>query len=104
MHRALLCDVFTPPASAAPFPGLPDDSRAGVLVIHGGGWMTGEKEQLEGYAIGLSRKGYVCVCNSYRMASDPAARPEQQDNPDHYAAEQSKWPAMIHDCKVHASP
>ena len=66
--------------------------------------MTGEKEQLEGYAIGLGRKGYVCVCNSYRMASDPAARPQQQENPDRYAAEESKWPAMIHDCKVLLEP
>lgn len=62
--------------------------------------MTGEKEQLEGYAISLGRKGYVCVSNAYRMASDPATRPEKQANPDHFAAEEAKWPAMIHDCKA----
>ena len=33
--RELLCDVFTPPDSAAPFPDLPDGLRAGVLVVHG---------------------------------------------------------------------
>ena len=108
--RELLCDVFTPPDSAPAFPNLPDGLRVGVLVIHGGGWMTGEKEQLEGYAISLGRKGYVCVTNSYRLASEPAARPEQQENPasmtnqgeagGHFAAEEGKWPAMIHDCKA----
>ena len=97
-RRELLCNVFTPPESAAPFPDLPGGLRAGILVIHGGGWTDGEKEQLEGYAILLGRKGYVCVTNSYRMASDPAAR--TQANPDHFAAEESKWPAMLHDCKV----
>ena len=32
-----------------------------MLVVHGGGWFIGEKEQLEGYARGLSDMGYVCV-------------------------------------------
>jgi hypothetical protein len=59
--QQLLCDVYSPSPSAAGFAELPDGQRAGMLVVHGGGWFIGEKEQLEGYARGLSDMGYVCV-------------------------------------------
>jgi acetyl esterase/lipase len=46
----------------------------GVLVIHGGAWMMGEKEQLVMWATGLAAKGYVCVLNGYRLASAAGGR------------------------------
>ena len=71
--QELLCDVYRPDAAA---PGFPSGRRAGVLVVHGGGWFLGEKEQLESYATGLAEQGYLAVCNSYRLASVPTTRPE----------------------------
>ena len=98
--QQLLCDVYSPSPSAAGFAELPDGQRAGMLVVHGGGWFIGEKEQLEGYARGLSDMGYVCVCNSYRLASKPTSRPELQQDKERWAAEEGKWPSMLHDCKA----
>jgi hypothetical protein len=62
--------------------------------------VLGEKESPEGYARGLGARGYVCVCNAYRLASPPAGRPELVADPGRYAAEEGTWPAMIHDCKA----
>ena len=74
--QELLCDVYRPDAAAPGFPALPSGRRVGVLVVHGGGWFLGEKEQLESYATGLAEQGYLAVCNSYRLASVPTSRPE----------------------------
>ena len=104
--QELLCDVYTPPSSAPKFPQeLPNGLRVGVLVIHGGAWMMGEKEQLKMWALGLAQKGYVCVLNGYRLASDPsqrqaiAAAVEIGDagavGEESWAAEEGKWPSMI---------
>jgi acetyl esterase/lipase len=108
--QELLCDVYHPPVDAPPFPALPDGLRVGVLVIHGGAWMMGEKEQLVMWARGLAKKGYVCVLNGYRLASSPkqraqiAAAVEIGDagavGNEAWAAEEGKWPSMIHDCKA----
>ena len=72
--RELRADVYTPPAGAA--------NRAGVLLIHGGGWVQGDRSQLRGYGILLGRTGYTCVACEYRLAPG------------------SKWPAQIHDVKA----
>lgn len=72
--RDLKCDVFLPP----------DDrkDRMGILLIHGGAWMQGDKSQLKGYGVQLARYGFVCVCSEYRLSTE------------------SPWPAQIHDCKA----
>lgn len=72
--RDLECDIFHPPDDAA--------ERAAVLIIHGGGWQTGDRSQLQGYAIQLARFGLVCVCSEYRLSGE------------------SIWPAQIHDVKA----
>ena len=72
--RELRCDVFTPPGGPRRAPG--------VLLLHGGGWRSGDRSQLRGYGILLGREGYVCVASEYRLA------------PDHH------WPAHIHDVKA----
>ena len=66
--RDLLADIFLPPKV--------EKDRPAILVVHGGGWLEGDKSQLRGYGILLSRLGFVCMCNSYRL-SDEALWPAQ---------------------------
>ncbi len=72
--RDLHCDVFLPPE-----PGL---ARAAILLVHGGGWMHGDRSQLRGYGIQLARYGFVCVAAEYRLSGE------------------SVWPSQIHDVKA----
>jgi acetyl esterase/lipase len=72
--RELKADVFLPPEPVA--------NGAGVLLIHGGGWIGGDRTQLRGYGILLGRVGYTCVACEYRLAPD------------------NKWPAQIHDVRT----
>jgi acetyl esterase/lipase len=71
--RDLQVDLFVPPAGKA--------NGIGVLLIHGGAWMTGDRAQLRGYGILLGRVGYTCVASEYRLA--PGA----------------KWPAQLEDVR-----
>lgn len=72
--RELRADVFRPPAGAT--------NGVGVLLIHGGGWVHGDRSQLRGYGIYLGRLGYTCVACEYRLAGE------------------AKWPAQLHDVKT----
>jgi acetyl esterase/lipase len=72
--RELRADVYLPPEGTS--------NGAGVLLIHGGGWMSGDRSQLRGYGILLGRIGYTCVACEYRLAQE------------------AKWPAQIHDVKA----
>src|SRR5437870_5138121 len=67
--RALLADLYVPP----------EPNGCGVLLVHGGAWVQGEREQLRGYGILLGRIGYTCLACEYRLA--PGA----------------PWPAQIDD-------
>ena len=60
-------DVYLP-STAAPYPTL--------LLIHGGGFVSGDKAQLGGYAGAFAARGYAVVSINYRLAPDnlyPAA-------------------------------
>lgn len=70
-------------------PGLPldfyravrSDGRAApcVIVVHGGGWDSGDRTQLPGLNHWLARRGYAVAAISYRLA--PAHRwPAQRDD------------------------
>lgn len=72
--RDLRCNVYHPPQ--------PGPGRPALLLIHGGGWTTGDRTQLHGYGILLGREGYVCIAPEYRLAGE------------------SKWPAQIQDVKA----
>jgi acetyl esterase/lipase len=72
--RELRCDVFMPPDN--------EHGRPSVLLIHGGGWVSGDRTQMRGYGIQLARHGYLCVANEYRLSGE------------------SRWPAAIHDVKA----
>src|SRR5581483_9476860 len=72
--RELRCNVYHPPQEGT--------NRPGVLLVHGGGWASGDRMELHGYGILLGRIGYVCVATEYRLSGE------------------SKWPAQIHDVKA----
>lgn len=72
--RELKADVYTPPPGTS--------NGAGVLLVHGGAWTTGDRSQLRGYGILLGRIGYTCVSCEYRLSGE------------------AKWPAQIHDAKA----
>ena len=72
--RELRADVFVPPGEVRDAPA--------VLLVHGGGWRTGDRTQLRGYGVLLGRRGYVCVACEYRLVPE------------------SPWPAQIHDVKA----
>lgn len=72
--RDLKCDVFIPPGATPLAPG--------ILLVHGGAWVVGDKSQLRGYGFLLGRQGIVCVACEYRLAGE------------------SQWPAQIHDVKA----
>ena len=74
--RDLRCDVFSPPGVSA------GSAAPGVLLVHGGGWRSGDRSQLRGYGILLGRAGYVCVAPEYRLIGE------------------APWPAQIHDVKA----
>ena len=62
-------------------PSGPAKARAGVLLIHGGGWAGGDKAGMRDLALGLTRVGYVAIAVGYRLAVDDASRhPAQVDD------------------------
>jgi acetyl esterase/lipase len=65
----LLADLYCPP----------HPNGAGILLIHGGSFIHGDRGQLRGYGIGLGRLGYTSMACEYRLA------------PNH------KWPAQLDD-------
>ncbi len=46
--------------------------RPGILMIHGGGWTTGSKENLHPMARQLAAEGYVTVTPEYRLSGEAA--------------------------------
>lgn len=72
--RELRCNVYRPPEQRS---GAPS-----VLLVHGGGWASGDRSQLHGYGILLGRLGYVCVASEYRLTGE------------------ATWPAQMHDVKA----
>jgi acetyl esterase/lipase len=75
--RELRCDLFHPPEAFEAAAG-----RSAVLLIHGGAWSHGDRNQLRGYGILLARRGYLCATLEYRLSGEV------------------KWPAQLHDLKT----
>jgi acetyl esterase/lipase len=69
----LKADVYVPHGDG-PFPAM--------IVVHGGAWATGTKQQLAGIAEGLAKQGYTTAAISYRLAP------------------KDKFPAQVHDCQA----
>jgi len=56
------CDVFLPDP-------LPDHGKLPcVILVHGGGWVGGDKRNLRNYAHQLTKNGFVCLTINYRHA------------------------------------
>jgi acetyl esterase/lipase len=72
--RDLKCDIYHPP--------LKEDHRPGLLLIHGGGWQSGDRSQLRYYGIQMARYGFVGLSCEYRLSAE------------------APWPAQIHDVKA----
>lgn len=67
--RALKADVFYPAARSP-------KKRPAVLLVHAGGWRSGDRSQQIPMAQSLAAQGYVAVCAEYRLSEEalyPAA-------------------------------
>ncbi|MHA6279686.1 pectinesterase family protein [Salinimicrobium sp. CAU 1759] len=60
--RSLQADVYLPKAEK-------NEKFPAVLLIHGGGWLTGSKENLRPLAQKLAAEGYVAVTAAYRLGT-----------------------------------
>ena len=68
-NRKLLLDVFCPSAKSK-------TKRAAIMIIHGGGWRSGNRTQHYPLAQRLADLGYVCFTPEYRLSTEalyPAA-------------------------------
>ena len=72
--RKLLADIFVPQGKSGPLPTL--------VVVHGGGWLKGDKTKFRGLAIELAKRGYVTAAIEYRLGGE------------------AKFPAGIQDCNA----
>ncbi len=61
--REMHLDVFSPP-------GRGDKTYPGILIIHGGGWVSGERSMLVPMAEQLAKHGYVTVTVEYRLGPE----------------------------------
>jgi acetyl esterase/lipase len=78
---------------------LPETARGSrrfpaVVIIHGGGWIAGDKAARRERNIGttLARAGYVCASINYRLAA------KRDPNFTRHLA--TVWPGNLHDCKT----
>jgi acetyl esterase/lipase len=61
----LRLDIYRPPGRKV---------RPAVLLIHGGGWVSGDKSSQRDLAEGMTRLGYVAIAVGYRLALDDTSR------------------------------
>ena len=74
-NRKLLLDVFRPAAKTV-------KKRPAVMIIHGGGWRSGNRMQHYPLAQRLAALGYVCFTPEYRLSTE------------------ALYPAAVHDLKA----
>ena len=58
--KSLTLDIFRPKGVAEAMPG--------IVMIHGGSWNTGSKEQVEEIARPVAQQGYVVASINYRLS------------------------------------
>jgi sugar lactone lactonase YvrE/dienelactone hydrolase len=73
-NRKLVADLFS---SVKPQVNTP-----AVIVVHGGGWMKGDKTKFRALAIELAKRGYFTMAIEYRLGGE------------------AQFPAAIHDCNA----
>lgn len=62
-ERDLSLDIYLPNAEEG-------EKFPAVLLVHGGGWLTGSKENLRPLAQSLAARGYVAVTAAYRLGTE----------------------------------
>lgn len=75
--RKLLCDILAPSGGTAAGQALPC-----IVLVHGGGWLHGDKTKFRALALRLVEKGYVVVSVEYRLGHE------------------AKFPAGVRDCNA----
>ena len=73
-NRKLHIDLFSPTDKK-------NDRNPAVVLIHGGGWKSGDKSMMNPMAAQIAAKGYVTVTVEYRLSPE------------------AKYPAAIYDLK-----
>ncbi len=69
----LKADIYqTVPAQAGP--------RPAVLLIHGGGWGAGRRDEFAAFATDIAKQGLVAIGIDYRLSSTGARWPAQADD------------------------
>lgn len=61
-HERQVLDLYLPAASAEPAPTL--------LMVHGGGYIFGDKDEMRGVALHFQERGYATVAPNYRLAPE----------------------------------
>ena len=71
--KPLLLDAYVPPTPARP------GGRAAVVMIHGGGWRTGDKATWADEANRIAERGWVAFSINYRL-DEPSMFPAEVDD------------------------
>ncbi len=69
--RKMLADIYVP-SGEGPHPA--------AVILHGGGWHSGDKMKFRAMGLELAKRGYVTMAVAYRLSGE------------------AKFPANIHDC------
>ncbi|WP_152530729.1 alpha/beta hydrolase [Paraburkholderia dilworthii] len=70
-RRALSVDIFKPGTT----------NGVGVILLHGGGWASGDRRMMHGYAEVLAKMGFVVLAAEYRLLHE------------------APWPSQIEDVR-----
>lgn len=73
-NREMHLDLFVPTKGPCPKPA--------IVIVHGGGWLKGDKSKFRPLAQALAARGYVSAAIEYRLGGE------------------AKFPAAIHDCNA----
>jgi acetyl esterase/lipase len=82
--EVLKADVWEPPGDAKG-PGrrsgldIAAQGRSAVIVVHGGGWRSGERSDFPSWNVWLADKGYVVFDIDYRLSPPPSWRDAPSD-------------------------
>ncbi len=66
--QSLLLDLYFPPAD--PVADWMEERRPALLMVHGGGWASGDKSDFSDSARDWARLGYVVATVNYRLVKD----------------------------------
>ena len=61
--KSELCDLYLPVKT-------PAEGHPVVVVVHGGGWISGDKWTIAGYARELATNGFAAIAINYRLAPE----------------------------------